>query len=232
MKHRWPEARPRKRGRLRAKTACYLECSTLLRTKASTLANTQVTGRAEKKMGWWPCLHGLELDGRRMQRPPPRPRAVPAPLVCWLGLFSVPLAFATGSATSCLLMLFCAHEQVTHFQHGKGKDAGPKMFTTPFQRGHIHVRCLKSHIQRQMGFGAADDRPTRGNNCNEFPTPTLEAVAERTDRLICQSFRSRVSTLADTDSESLLFLGHPEDLRTCLGIYAAMADTTPWAMNP
>lgn len=40
---------------------------------------------------------------------------------------------------------------------------------------------LKGHIQRQMGFGAAGDRPTTGDNCDEIPTPTLEAVAERTN---------------------------------------------------
>ncbi|KAK1481663.1 hypothetical protein CTAM01_13911 [Colletotrichum tamarilloi] len=82
-------------------------------------------------------------------------------------------------------MLFCAHEQVTHFQHGKGKDAGPGgIFATPFQRGHQGMSMfvvLKGHIQRQMGFGAAGDRPTTGDNCDEIPTPTLEAVAERTN---------------------------------------------------
>ncbi|OHF00756.1 hypothetical protein CORC01_04073 [Colletotrichum orchidophilum] len=144
-------------------------------------------------MRLWPCLHGLELDGRRMQRPPPRPRAVPAPLVCcWAfpGLLLLVLRLVAAAAAAAAI---CAHEQVTRpawkRQRRRAGDLCNPVPTRPCSYSCLINGCG----QRQMGFGA--DRPTIGDNCDEFPAPPIEAVAERTNKLICHSLRSRVWTL-------------------------------------
>lgn len=51
-----------------------------------------------------------------------------------------------------------------------------------------------------MGFGAGDNRPTIGDNCNEIPTPTLEAVAERTNERTNQQTNLPVIPIKSLDS--------------------------------